>query len=179
MESITLVKRTALIIAVIFLIFSFCSCQKRTIREDYRDSGFRTRISFCSLGMDIEAYLVAEPSSDGSHNLKLEVISPESLCGLTVCKIGDREYVKYEGITLSENSFSALLKYAEIAIPQGEIFIVSKAELNGDEVIFATAKRSDGQTYEIYLDPRSYIPKEIHLGDTSVIFSEFTRLYTK
>lgn len=170
------VNRYITLFALAALIFSFVSCNSRVLREDFRDTSFKTLISFCENGINISAYLTATKNRDGTHDIELEVISPKTLSGFTVHRENGTEYSEFEGIRLSSNNLSTLLQYADIIFQDGDIFIVSKTELDGRSVLFATLGRNDPNGYEIYLDPDTYIPIEITLGNKTVHFSEFVRL---
>lgn len=169
--------RSARLFSIFLLLASMLflsSCTGRILQNDFRDGSFKTLISFTEKEVEISAYLTAEKRADGGHDLKLEIVSPTTMSGVTVYRQGEAEYAELDKVKISDGGFSSLLDYAELVIPSGDIHTVTKEERDGRTVLFATVGQNG--EYEIYLDPISYIPTEIRHRDRAVYISEFTKL---
>ena len=155
---------------LIYMILGLCSCARFARVDDYRSRSFRCEIDF-SIG---NTAVCARIFAKGSEEICMELLSPESVEGVILCQTGGSEYVEYDGMFLDADAFGEIFSYGRAIVPEGNI--IKKSKVRGrDSEICLTVKENEntGGYYEIYVDKKSGIPREIFFDGESVTVRNF------
>lgn len=152
-------------------IFSLISCARPTKDPlSYKKNEFSTKVSVKGAGIDFDAVFHIFPSGSFSA----ELISPESLAGLTLRRdengfkiyLGDKEFLSSDSDLLSELSIGRISGMLAPSEPVRSISSVEGKEcgMPGFEALTAV---SAGNTV-IYIDPSSSLPVKSECASSGI-----------
>ena len=156
--------------ASVFMIFGLCSCAGAVRFDDYRSRPFRCEIDFSVGSRAICARIYAK----GSDDVRMELLSPEAVEGVILCRDGENEYAEYGEMIFDAEAFGEILSYCRALVPEGNIVKKSRARGRDGEICLSVKEDEfTGGYFEIYVDKKSGIPREIFFDGKSVTVRNF------
>ena len=162
------------ILLAILLLLSLFSCHRR-IPWDYRESSFRAEIRWQSSAGTI---LTGELTG-GRDEFSLCFRSPPEMEGIVLTYSDGETTLTLDGMVAEGLEVGDWLSVRELIFPIGEMKAVALSEWKGERLLYAEVKeeRSEGERiYEMYLDEKTGIPREIRWGDRSVEIVFFEKM---
>ncbi len=164
------IKRCIVFVFIFVLICTLFSCESGNGKEDYRERDFSCVIVFVEGNSEKQARVTVSTADMGERTIKAELFFPHFLCGITVGVEQGNDYVECGGVRIDTKAFEHILSYVKMLVPEGEWSKVCKTP---DGRSYVTVKDADNdERYDIYIDPRSYIPIEISKGEQTVFIKD-------
>ena len=155
-------------IVTLALFVTLCSCSSGDIR-DYRERGFSSSLLLSWDELKITARIdVGIPNENGKRLVRIDLLSPETLSGISLCQDGDKRYILCEDLQISEEQLKTMFVWLDLILPIGELKITGKLEANGSSVITAYVGNSN-----MHIDPNTHAPVEIYDMGKRVTFEHF------
>ncbi len=161
---------------VAVLLGVLTSCGGGRIPWDYRDHSFRAEIQWqSSVGIALTGELQVA-KGDFPRDVTLRFLSPETMAGITLTRKDGVTSVALDGMKMEGAEVGDLLSVIDLLLPEGEMRAVTTTDRQGERVLYAEVieiKEEEERIYEIYLEEKTGIPREIRVGERSVTLTSF------
>ena len=138
------------------LLFISCSA-KAPPTLSYQERAFRAHISWQTNGISVTALLTSVPSAsdspDASKTVTLEITSPPSLDGITICQKNGCIRTRLDDLDIDSPYATRLLAVSELFEIDATVNKSTVTELDGKKLNLIEAFSENGKKYSIYLFP--------------------------
>ena len=158
-----IIKLIALLLGTAILFIS-CSATSPAPTLSYQDSSFRAHISWSVNGVTLSAFLtsIAEVSPSGTgKTVTLEIISPSSLAGVSICKKNGVLQTRLGDMQIASEHAERLFTISSLFEIDATVTKSSVCEMDGRKFNLIEAASSSGQKYSLFLFPESELPRRI------------------
>ena len=155
------------------------SCGAPRVESDFRREGFRATLLWESGDLELVAQVTVGKCVDGApRELTLTVLEPPSLAGTVVERSSEGALtLRVHGIAVRTDVVEPMLEPVELLLGGGALRGVCETELDGRTVLYAQAdSEQEAKGYEFYLEPESFAPVRVVLGERSVEVRSFESL---
>ena len=156
-----IIKLIALLLGTAILFIS-CSAASPAPTLSYQDSSFRAHISWSVNGVSLTAFFtsVVSPSGEGK-TVTLEILSPSSLCGITLCKKNGVLQTRLGDMQTDSEQAERLFAVSTLFEIDATVTKSSVCEMDGRKFNLIEAASSSGQKYTLFIFPESELPRRI------------------
>ncbi len=162
------IKIWALIITL-FLIFPYLfGCAPKAPQADYRQLPFSAK-AILSDGT-IELYVKILSKKGDTDSISMELLSPDSLSGITFCISGNEKYALCGDMRLSPEGYGYIFGWLELIFPEGELTSTGECKINGR---YAIGLIDETKSLEVYVDKDTYAPIFIASGNMKILIESF------
>ena len=158
-----IIKLIALLLGTAILFIS-CSAASPAPTLSYQDSSFRAHIRWSANGISLTAFftsIVGDDPSGTSRTVTLEISSPSSLCGITLCKRNGILQTKLGDTQIDSPSAERLFAVSSLFDIDATVTKSAVCEMDGRKLNHIEAVSPSGQKYTLLLFPESGLPRRI------------------
>lgn len=143
------------------LLFTCCATPDQP-NLSYQQKPFRAHLSWNTDNLTVCAVFTSIPMQDpSSSTLTLEFISPDSLNGIKITKIGENICVKLDDMEINAPHALTWMKISDFFNIDATVTESSVRELEGVRLNYIKAKSDLGEEYSLFLFPSSGLPRRI------------------
>ena len=158
-----IIKLIALLLGTAVLFIS-CSVNAPAPTLSYQDKAFRAHISWRINELTLVGFFTSIPSpfdTETDKVITLEITSPSTLEGITLCKKNGTLQTKLGSLSLDSSHAARLFAVSSLFDIDATVTKSTVTEIDGKKLNHIEASSSSGQKYTLFLYPESGLPYRI------------------